>query len=190
MKSTLLIFISVLTTATLISCSGDELDQMRSAELNVHENNFIYDSQLVGQWDLSAIVSATPVDLNADGELNTNLVSETECFQPMSLIFNGNKTFTAVNVQLDLREENDEDTFSCVNGVSKGIWSLKDDILSMIVTVGNKKFETKKQLFPTDNTFQFEVNRLESKDYVKDHGGTSASGMSIIYVEYTRVKKF
>ncbi len=190
MRKYLQFSVSLLTTALLLSCSGEDLNEFRSAELNAHDNNFIYDSDLVGYWDLSAIVATTPVDLNADGESSANLISETDCFSPMSITFNGDKTFTSVNVRLDLKEGGDEDIFSCRdNSVRKGIWSLKDDILSMIITVGGKQVETKKQLYPTNETFHFEVNRIESKDYILDQGGTSASGLSIVYVEYTRIKK-
>lgn len=178
-------------TVGLFSCEAEDLYDNETEAYNMRmANRFIYDSQLVGEWEISAMVTDKIIDINKDGETNNDLLLETSCYNKMSIKFNGDKTFSSLNSRMLFKAGENGEEFSCLNENSlRGNWAIKNDVLTLYVKINNTTFEHKRHLILTGDSFVFEVNRSESIDYINDQGGTSASGISVVSLEYTRSGK-
>lgn len=175
-------------TFLLISCGSDDLGdvQAESLEIKMLTANIV-ESDLVGHWDLSMMETDTHVDLNQDGTFNQDLLLETDCFDPMSITFNADKSFSSVNARLDFKAGEGDDEFFCMgNRTDKGTWSVKSDTLSLHVNVNGTIYNDEKKLILKENTFSFEVTELESQKYVADPGDTSVSKVTVVSLEYTK----
>lgn len=183
-------FVLVASVAFLCFSCGVDDEDLRNEELNNKVYNvFIYDSDLVGTWDLSSMVTDIEVDMNKDGLFTKNLRKETTCYEKMSITFNGNKTFRSVNARMDFKGGETNDGFVCMGDkVDSGIWSVDNDIVTFIVTINNVQYTEKKQLILNGNMFSFEVNRTESLGYISDPGDKSGSKVSVVALEYNKVK--
>ena len=186
MKNFTLNLIFLLTGTLLASCSGEDFYD-REAEANA--SVFIYDSYLVGEWKVNSMIVDRDIDLNADQKFNNDLLLETSCYENMGFEFRANKTFTAVNSMLGLQLKEDKDEFSCLpEKILTGNWSLKNDVLYLYVKINHRVYEQRRHLILTEDSFAFEVNETQSMDYLKDQGGTSASGLSIVSLEFFKEK--
>ena len=187
MKNYTLNLLIFLTGVLLVSCSREDIND-REAEANA--SVFIYDSYLVGNWKVNSMIVDRDVDLNGDQKFNSDLLLETSCYENMGFEFRANKTFTAVNSMLGLQVRGDKDEFSCLpEKVLTGNWSLKNDVLYLYVKINHRVYEERRHLILTEDSFSFEVNETQSKDYLTDQGGTSASGLSIVSLEFSTVTK-
>lgn len=172
----------------LTSCGGDDLDdvQAESLETKMLTANIV-DSDLVGQWGLSMMKTDTLVDLNKDGIFTQDLMVETDCFDPMSITFNSDKTFSSVNSRMDFKAGETDDEFLCMgHRTDTGTWSVEGDVLSLHVNVDGSVYNTERQLEISGNTFSFKVSKQESKQYVTDPGDTSVSRVMVVSLDYTK----
>ncbi|HSJ11702.1 MAG TPA: hypothetical protein VK916_03395 [Gillisia sp.] len=188
MKNFTLKLILLLTGLLLTSCQGDDLYDSEAESRNA--SVFIYDSFLVGQWSVNSMIVDKDIDLNGDQKFNNDLLLETSCYENMGFEFRANKTFTVVNSMLGLQVRDDKEEFSCLpDKVLTGNWSLKNDVLYLYVKINHRVYEERRHLILTEDSFAFEVNEDQSKDYLKDQGGTSASGLSIVSLEFSKIIK-
>ena len=187
-QNSILIFFS---TLTLISCSGDDLQNINSADYNARMLDvFIYDSELVGEWEVDAMITDREIDLNGDGVSNYDLLSESSCFEKMVYTFRGDKTFTIINPILELTNREDKDVFNCQSPTTiTGKWSIKDDSLILYIKRNNLEYQEKKHLILLENHFYLEINKNESKEFINDKGNTSVSGLSVVALEFERTSK-
>ena len=174
-----------------ISCSPEEVENITAANYNAQVvKSFIYDSDMVGEWKLQAMVANKDIDLDGDGELNNDLLNETSCFENMSYTFRGNKTFTIVNATLELKAQNEKDEFKCQSATTiSGKWSIKDDMLTLYIKKNNQEYTEQKHLIYTKDQFFIEINQYESQDYINDKGNSSAAGLSVVALEFKRISK-
>lgn len=181
--------LAAILSVLYVSCDADNED-LRGEDLNAKMMGaFIYDSDLVGEWNLNAMVTDKEIDLNGDKVFTKDLMAETSCFDPMSIIFNGDKTFVSVNSRMDFLGGESGDEFECMaDRTDRGKWSLENDILIMYVNVNGKEEKHTKQLIYSEGVFAFEVNRMESQAYVTDPGNLSVSKVSVVALEYNKVK--
>lgn len=183
------LFLTLLLTGILFtSCQKEELYDKEAEERNA--SVFIYDSFLIGEWGVNSMIVDREVDINGDDKLSNNLLLETSCFETMGFEFRGNKTFTMINSALGLQVREDKEAYSCMgDNVLTGNWSLKNDVLYLYVKINQRVHEQKIHLILTEDSFSFEVNDAESAEYLKDQGGTSASGLAVVSLEYSRKLK-
>ncbi|WP_168194606.1 lipocalin-like domain-containing protein [Antarcticibacterium arcticum] len=185
MKSFTLFLTLLLTSVLFTSCQKEELYDKEAEARNA--SVFIYDSYLIGNWEVNSMIVDRDVDLNGDAKFSDNLLLETSCFETMSFEFRGNKTFTMTTSALGLQVRDDKEVFSCMQEkVLQGNWSLKNDVLYLYVKINQRVHEQKIHLLLSEDSFAFEVNDAESKEYLKDQGGTSASGLVVVSLEYSR----
>lgn len=172
----------------LFSCAGDDLEDVQadSLETKMLTANIV-ESDLLGTWDLSKMTTDSLVDLNQDGIFTNDLLIETTCFDPMSITFNADETFSSVNSRMDFKAGETDDQFLCMGDrTDTGTWSVEGDVLYLHVEVDGSIYNHTKNLIMTENTFSFKVNKEESKQYVTDPGDTSVSKVTVVSLEYTK----
>ena len=181
---TLLLIVAV----SLFSCAAEDQDDIQSNTLKSSDlTTTLVPSDLVGVWDLSMMEADTPVDINKDGTSNRNILSETNCFNDMGVVFNEDMTFTTTNARLDFKGGTNNDTFTCAQGRSDfGTWDVDGDILILNINIDGMVYTERKQLTITPTTFAFAVTKFESDKYVNDPGDTSASPIRILSLEYAK----
>lgn len=144
-------------------------------------------SDLVGDWDLSVMKADRDIDLNKDGTYNTNLLLETTCFDPMSISFYDDKTFSSVNARLDFEAGINNDEFFCMgNRTDTGTWEIEGDVLTLNVKIDGSTYIHTKTLTFNQGVFSFDVSKDESNQYVEDPGDTSVSQILVLELEYTQ----
>lgn len=175
----------------LISCSGEDIGNIGSEDYNAKMLDvFIYDSELVGEWEVDAMITDREIDLNADGVSNYDLLMESSCFEKMVYTFKGDKTFTIINPSLELTTRENKDQFNCQNPTTiTGKWSIKDDMLTLYYRKNSTEYQEKKHLILLENHFYLEINRNESKEFINDKGNSSVSGLSVVALEFERTSK-
>ena len=190
MKSLFRNLLKLTCAAVLLSaCSGEDTDDFKaqSAEDTILTANIEY-SDLVGHWDLSVMKADRDVDLNDDGTFNTNLLLETTCFDPMSITFYDDRTFSSVNARLDFEAGTNNDEFFCMgNRTDTGTWTIDGDVLTLNVVIGGASYVHTKTLSFNQNVFSFSVSKTESNQYVEDPGNTSVSQILVLELEYNRL---
>lgn len=170
----------------LSSCTGEDIDLKAMADGPIVTANIEF-SDLVGHWELSVMRADKPVDLNKDGTFNSNLLAETTCFDPMSISFYDNKTFSSVNARLDFEAGTNNDEFFCMgNRIDTGDWSVEGDVLTLDVNINGITYHHTKELTFNQGVFSFPVSKEESKQYVEDPGNTSVSQILVLNLEYTK----
>lgn len=175
----------------LLSCGAEDLDDIKAESISepITVANISY-SDLVGHWDLSAMTASDLVDLNGDGTGSTNLMQETSCFNPMSITFNSDMTFSSVNARLDFKAGENDDEFFCMEGntADTGTWDVEGDELTLNMEVNGSYYTHKKTLTLTNdnNTFSLDITKLESEQYVEDPGDTAVSHVEVVELEYSR----
>lgn len=130
-------------TMLFFACAGEGLEEQSTIAPVVTAN--IEYSDLVGHWVLSVMESDADVDLNKDGDFNSNLLSETSCFKPMSIIFYADKTFSSVNARLDVKAGTHNDEFFCMGDrTDSGTWEINGEVLTLNVEINGNTYVHKK----------------------------------------------
>jgi hypothetical protein len=177
----------------LASC---EPNQDHVAETEITATNAmatITPEDLEGEWKLSAMNTDTAVDLNNDQVFNSNILLETDCFQDMGVIFYAGGDMTTTNSRLDFRAGVNNNDFECLSGrTDTGLWDVENENdqerLVITMTINGETYTHKRILERTTNTFAFEVNKLESQQYLNGSpDGTDAENVDVLSLEYTRV---
>ena len=171
----------------LTSCTKDEI--ATDAKVLEVSNATITFNDLIGSWELSQMISDTAVNLNNDAVSNTNLLSETSCFNNMSITFNSDGTFTSNNATMTFESGTSTDKFACISDrIDTGAWKVDDNNLILSTEIDGYTYTHFKKLSLTINTFAFDVTKIESDQYVDDPGNTQASEIRILELEYTKVE--
>ncbi|PKD20646.1 hypothetical protein APR41_13305 [Salegentibacter salinarum] len=177
----------------LVSCEPNE---DYAAETEITATNAmatITPEDLEGEWKLSAMITDTVVDLNSDGVYNSNILLETDCFVDMGVVFYAGGDMTTTNSRLDFRAGVNNNDFQCLSGRSDtGFWDVENENdqerLVITMTINGETYTHKRILDRTTNTFAFEINKLESQQYLNGSpDGTDAENVDVLSLEYTRV---
>lgn len=181
------IFLSaVLLSLMLFSCSKDSMNEQNDL-LKVSNLTTVTSNDMVGSWALSKMTADTAVDLNGDKVNNTNLLAETSCFNNMDITFNTDGTFISHNATMTFESGSDANNFSCLGDrVDQGDWEVRNDSLILTLVINSETYIHKKAINLGDNTFSFDVSKVESNLYVNDPGNTQASDIRILALEYTK----
>lgn len=178
--------ILLLTTLALISCSKAN-DEINNDSLRTTNASALVKEDLIGDWSLSKMQADTKVDLNDDAVGNTNLLSETSCFNTMGISFYGDGKFLTNNSRLDFNAGTTNNKFACISDrKDQGTWDVMGDRLIMSIVIDGTTYNQEKVLSMTSNTFAFEVSKIESNQYVTDPGDTQASKITILSLEYVK----
>ncbi|MDT0646986.1 lipocalin family protein [Zunongwangia sp. F260] len=178
-------FILIVLLSILTGCSKS--DTPMDSEKNIASNVVITPSNLYGEWGISKLITDTPVDLNGDGSLNTNILLETNCFKSMAITFKSNSKFTTTNSQMNFEAGTDSDAFACLEDrKDRGSWQIEGNKLTLNISIDGEIYSQTKTISLNDGKFEFDVSRMESAAYVNDPGTTDASGITIISIEYEK----
>ncbi|HSJ11701.1 MAG TPA: lipocalin family protein [Gillisia sp.] len=184
-KNSMLLFFSAILFS---SCAGEDLDDKDGELLNNKMLVYIDSQDLIGTWKLTVMESNTPVDLDEDGVTNTNLLKETWCFNDMNIDLRADGNFSSKNARMDFQAGETNDKFLCMTPrTDVGTWSVEGDELILAVNIEGTVYIRRKEITMKDNTFSFNVTKLESEQYVKDPGNTVVSGITVMYLTYTKV---
>lgn len=177
----------------LASCEPNE-DQVAETEINtLNATADITPEDLEGEWKLSAMITDTVVDLNNDGVYNSNILLETDCFVDMGVVFYAGGDMTTTNSRLDFRAGVNNNDFECLSGrTDTGFWDVENENdqerLVITMTINGETYTHKRILDRTINTFAFEINKLESQQYLNGSpDGTDAENVEVLSLKYTRV---
>lgn len=177
--------LTLVAILVLASCSKEGLTN--DEILKVSNLTTITSSDMLGTWDLSKMTADQAVDLNNDKVNSTNLLEETPCFNNMDITFNSDGTFISHNATMTFESGASADKFSCLGErVDEGDWEVRNDSLVMTLLINSVTYIHKKAINLGDNTFSFEVSKIESNLYVTDPGNTQASDIRILALEYTK----
>lgn len=177
---------SFLAGLLLTSCTKDS-EVMNAEELKVSNATAINPADLIGAWDLSKMLADSAVDLDENGSSSTNLLDETTCFNTMSITFKDDGTFDSNNATMTFEGGDSLNQFECIaDRQDSGYWEVENDELVLMMIFNGDTITHRKPLDMTSNAFSFDVNKLESEQYVSDPGNTSASDIRILELEYTR----
>lgn len=183
-KNSILLF----CTAVLVSsCAGEDLDDKDGELLNAKMLVYIDSQDLIGTWKLTVMQANSPVDLNDDGVTNANLLQESWCFNDMNIDLRADGSFSSINARMDFQAGETNDKFLCMTPRTDiGKWSVEGDELILEVNIEGTVYIRRKEITMKDNTFSFDVTKLESEQYVKDPGNTVVSGITVMYLTYTK----
>lgn len=177
-----ILFLFVLS---ITSCSKEE--QMMTETQIKSFNSSISSSDLVGHWQISRMESDTLIDLNDDDLWSRNLLEETSCFNTMSITFNADSTFITNNATMTFESGANGDQFSCIQDrEDSGTWKVENDDLILTLEIEGATYTHRKTLMMSNDTFAFEVTKIESDQYVDDPGNTQASPIRILELEYVK----
>ena len=169
----------------LIGCSKEEVS--KTSELRISDATAISSSDMVGYWELSGMMADTLVDLDDDNISSKNLLDETDCFNTMSITFNEDGTFTSNNAQMTFEAGASNNQFSCLSDrMDSGDWEVRNDSLILTMQINSATYTHRKLINLETDKFSFDVNKIESNQYVNDPGDTQASPIRILELEYTR----
>lgn len=96
----------------MTSCSSDD-------DKNTNNDTV----QIQGTYNLTEVNTAQDTDFNEDGELSSNQMDETDCFDNGRMIFNSDNTFTYDMRSIIVNEEEGTSACSGSNEVN-GTWEL------------------------------------------------------------------
>jgi Fibronectin type III domain len=96
---------------------------------------------IVGNYLLTAFTSSTPTDINADGTSNTNILSETACYNNMFIKLLASNTFTqddkGADIEINIVNNVSVTTIECfVDPIVSGTWAVNGSILTLTYTGG------------------------------------------------------
>lgn len=169
----------------IAGCSKEnsvESDTLKVSDATITTND------MIGHWNLTQMIADTPVNLNDDEVSNVNLLNETSCFNTMSITFNSDGTFTSNNATMTFEAGTQANKFSCISDRSDdGTWLVRNDSLILNLEIDSYSYTHKKLINLESDKFNFDVNKIESNQYVNDPGDTQASGIRILELEYTKV---
>lgn len=180
------VFLSMLIVIlALVSCSQESFTN--DEILSVSNLTTVTNNDMLGTWNLSKMSADVQVDLNDDKISSNNLLKETPCFNNMDITFNSDGTFISQNATMSFESGASADKFSCLGDrVDEGSWEVRNDSLIMTLLIKNVSYTHKKAINLGENSFSFEVSKIESNLYVTDPGNTQASGIRILALEYTK----
>lgn len=179
----------LMAASLLMACEPESVSLQEDTLKASNLTTSIDKNSLIGEWKVTTMEADTLVDLNGDGNWNTNILAETDCFQNMGVIFNNDGTTSTTNAKLDFTLGTNGDEFGCTaERTDYGTWDVENDELVMNLDIDGMTYTERKQINQTETTFSMEVTKFESDQYVNDPGDTQASDIRILSVEYTKIK--
>lgn len=173
-----------MTLLAIFSCSKEEVS--KESQLKVSNATAVTTNDMIGSWNLSAMMADVAVNLDQDQTSSTNLLDETDCFNTMYIIFNNDNTFDTNNATMTF-EAGDGNDFSCrQDRMDNGKWEIKENKLILTMTINGETYTHEKAIDLNSDKFSFNVTKIESDQYVNDPGNTQASSIRILELEYTR----
>lgn len=182
-----LLFVLVLS---LGACQVEEMEQMSAETITVSNYTAIDKEYFEGDWKLSVLESEPGLDLNGDGTASIDLMQETSCFDASGVVFYKDSTFATTNARLDFKAGENDDKFECRrNSTKTAKWSVDGDHLVFTFTIDDKNYNINKEVTVEENSFSFEVTKVESDEYdfISNAEGTVAENVEVVKVTYTRI---
>jgi len=174
-----------MTLLAIFSCSKEEVS--KESQLKVSNATAVTTNDMIGSWNLSAMMADVAVNLDQDQTSSTNLLDETDCFNTMSITFDDDNTFISNNAQMTFESGAGNDQFSCLTDrMDSGMWEIKENKLILTMTINGETYTHEKAIDLNSDKFSFDVTKIESDQYVNDPGNTQASSIRILELEYTR----
>ncbi|WP_345009733.1 lipocalin family protein [Christiangramia aestuarii] len=169
----------------LVGCSKDEAGA--DPQLKVSDAMAVTNADMIGHWQLSRMMADTLVDLDDDNSFSKNLLDETDCFNTMSITFKKDGTFISNNAQMSFEAGASQNEFSCLSDrMDSGNWEVRNDSLILEMQINGETYIHRKLINFESDRFSFDVNKIESNQYVNDPGDTQASAIRILELEYSR----
>ena len=166
----------------LASCTKEEMAM--DTQLKVSDATAITNNDMIGYWKLSGMMADTAINLNGDEQYSKNLLDETDCFNTMSITFNEDGTFTSNNAQMTFEAGASNNLFSCLSDrMDSGDWEVRNDSLILTMQINSATYTHRKLINLETDKFSFDVNKIESNQYVNDPGDTQASPIRILELE-------
>ena len=170
---------------TILSCSKDEMSA--DTQLRVSDATAVTTNDMIGSWNLSAMIADVAIDLDENESSSKNLLDETDCFNTMYITFNQDGTFVTNNAQMTFESGAANDQFSCLTDrMDSGTWEVRENKLVLSMVLNNETFTHEKSINLGSNKFSFDITKIESDQYVNDPGNTQASPIRILELEYTK----
>lgn len=148
-------FLSLLMcTVFLVSCSDDD-DQVQTLSEN----------DLEGSWTLIEMNASSGVDLNNDGTSNTDITTETDCFDNMTVNFEAENNFMLNYPSLDFDEVDGETVLNCGDANTSGSYNLSGNTLSITTEIENTVETDDFQVNLSGNQLSFTVTNAQAASY-------------------------
>ncbi len=179
--------VCLIVFGTLITSCSKEDSVAQTDVLKVSNATALTTNDLLGHWVLSKMIADTEVDLNDDNFGNTNLLEETTCFNTMSITFKNDGTFISNNATMTFESGSMNNKFSCISDrIDSGNWEVSVGNLILTMIINGNTYKHSKAINLGLGTFSFDVNKVESNEYVSDPGNAQASQIRILALEYTK----
>ncbi len=108
---------------------------------------------IVGNYLLTALTSSNATDINGDGILNNNVLSETICFNNSFFEVLANNLFSIDSKGVTINNSSGVQTVTCsVNADKTGSWVLAATVLSLTTTSGTQTQTSDFTYNPSNNT--------------------------------------
>ena len=186
------VFVQMLGSCSPEATASDDMTQLNSSTTMV-EAEFYSVADLVGRWNMHSMSSVeTTVDFDRDGNRTTDLLLETDCFDPMYFDFKSTGDVETYQSRLFFSEMTGE--FSCqTTGNYSATYTIEGDQLSVTFTIDGQTYtETKTISLYTENGAEFlkvTLTKTETNTAVyvaKDPGNTVASDIQKINIIYKK----
>ena len=171
-KSSLLfvILISIATT----SCSDDDT-----------QNVILNETDILGTWTINEINSTPAVDLESNGNSDTNVMNQTNCFDGMSLDFDTNGNLTVVSSEITF-DANTDPSFMCSLRTDTGSYIISGNDLTVTIPIsGNQETETI-LVNIQNNTLSFSLTESQVAQFFNVPSGESFSAINELEFVYIK----
>ncbi len=120
------LFLLVITSALfLFSCNNDDDSSTDpNAAINV----------VAGTYNLESFTVPTQEDLNEDGVLSANLVSENACYTNWKIELNPDRSFTRTEKTVEILDG----SISCQTAVDSGTWDIQANNVKLLLLDGTE----------------------------------------------------
>jgi hypothetical protein len=146
-------------------------------------NNGNNNAAIAGDYVLTALSSDVAVDLNSDGSSSMDLMSETTCFDAMTISFGINGDFTSTIAEVGFDQNN---VLTCSTSVQSGTYSYANNLLTITVNVNGGTATDSQAVVLTPTNLSFSVTDADVAQYFSGAAGTPASGITELDFVYTK----
>lgn len=116
--------LSLITVLAFYSCDNEPIDPKVDLEAS--------NSNAVGSYALTAYNTSIPTDLNNDGTVSINQMTETQCFNNNVLTINSNNTFSITSKGVEIVNPQTTPTMTCyTHSIIIGTWAIANNVLTL-----------------------------------------------------------
>ena len=116
--------LSLITVLAFYSCDNEPIDPKVDLEAG--------NSNAVGSYALTAYKTSIPTDLNNDGTVSINQMTETQCYNNNVLTINSNNTFSVTSKGVEIVNPQTAPTMACfTRPIITGTWASANNVLTL-----------------------------------------------------------